>query len=673
MRLLSLELFNFRVFYNEHRFDFSASPEKAVTVVTGFNGGGKTTLLNAIYWCLTGHLTPRFKQPTRLVNFDAYKENKDATAYCETKFEEDGVTYRARRTTGPRQIDQSFTVYKLDKYGASTVIQSPQIFIQKFIPKGLAEWFFYDAEAIGELKLSGSDDFRKSLRKTFGFELVDNLIADLEVCESRKQRDLNKSAGSVALDKLLTDIEYFKTTISNDQISLELDKTRLEDAKKLFTEKDLKLRQQPETKTLTRDRNEYEKLLVSKNESLKRLVKERKVYEGQAIPALIVYKLAKSLKSMLKLKEEKGQLPSNVTELLLSQILDTSQCICGTPVLAGSKEESSLKDLFKNASSTVFSNRVMNLQLLINDISLTCEEYPNKIISLRSDEVELNNEISQIEIKLKSIKEQIDQIPTALIATIENEREKALNERVSLESAVKNKQEKITSWTAKLAILQKQYTEESQKVDVKSKVKRELITIQTLLNFTKNSLKNQEIRALNVLSIELNMLISKFLIKPYKAIVDPNTYKITLLDDKNVEVPESTGEDAVLKYVFLATVASLTGKKTIEKIEFMSEPITAPLVLDAPFTSLSDPYKLKVASNLVNQASQLILFVLPDVLPLIRDAIKDYIGQEYVLISRLRGPQDDKEILTTSINNKEYVLNEYNCEHNDTYAIKVNI
>jgi hypothetical protein len=43
------------------------------------------------------------------------------------------------------------------------------------LPPGLISWFFFDAEAIGSLELSGSPEFKRDLRKTLGFDLVDTL------------------------------------------------------------------------------------------------------------------------------------------------------------------------------------------------------------------------------------------------------------------------------------------------------------------------------------------------------------------------------------------------------------------------------------------------------------------------------------------------------------------
>ena len=51
IRIISLELENYRPYYGKHKINFS-SREEGFTVIFGKNGEGKSNLLNAISWCL---------------------------------------------------------------------------------------------------------------------------------------------------------------------------------------------------------------------------------------------------------------------------------------------------------------------------------------------------------------------------------------------------------------------------------------------------------------------------------------------------------------------------------------------------------------------------------------------------------------------------------------------
>ena len=101
MRLLALELSDFRGFYGLHQIAFASGDKRHVTVFHGENGAGKTNLLNAIHWCITGKFTPRFQDNRLLVNKEAIKEGR-RECFVELLFRDEessgGKQYRVRRS-----------------------------------------------------------------------------------------------------------------------------------------------------------------------------------------------------------------------------------------------------------------------------------------------------------------------------------------------------------------------------------------------------------------------------------------------------------------------------------------------------------------------------------------------------------------------------------------------
>ena len=62
MKLIQLTMMDYRQFLGEQTLDFAQDGEANVTVIHGFNGSGKTALLNAFVWCLYGQRLPISKQ-----------------------------------------------------------------------------------------------------------------------------------------------------------------------------------------------------------------------------------------------------------------------------------------------------------------------------------------------------------------------------------------------------------------------------------------------------------------------------------------------------------------------------------------------------------------------------------------------------------------------------------
>ena len=74
MKLMSIQLNNFRQFYGMTQEIILASGERNTTVIHGNNGAGKTTLLNAFTWVLYEKFTAAFAVEDQLVNKRAVSE-----------------------------------------------------------------------------------------------------------------------------------------------------------------------------------------------------------------------------------------------------------------------------------------------------------------------------------------------------------------------------------------------------------------------------------------------------------------------------------------------------------------------------------------------------------------------------------------------------------------------
>ena len=207
----------------------------------------------------------------------------------------------------------------------------------------------------------------------------------------------------------------------------------------------------------------------------------------------------------------------------------------------------------------------------------------------------------------------------------------------------------------------------SKKLKISKKLQSETDKATKLIGYIKNSLIDQEQRALKILSLELNQVLEKYLVKHYRAIINPSNYAVQLVDTEGRNVGHSTGEGLVLKFAFIATVVALAAKKTQEKIHWMADPTIAPLVLDAPFSALDPEYQGSVAKNLALQTTQLVLLLKSDAWgPKVAEALEPLVGKRYLIVSHESGPQGAKPVKSISLNGKAYLLNCYNAERTES-------
>ncbi len=671
MFLMELKVCNFRGFYGAQTLRFAPAGSNGVTVIHGENGAGKTNLLNAIFWCLTGEFTPRLSNPELLVNKAAYDEDKEAECFVELRFTHEGNVFQAVRTVTGRTTSQLGLYLVKDEIPAA--VQKPQQFIERIIPKGLSRWFFFDAEAIGELELSGSEEFRKSLRRILGFELVDVLIEDLQLGLSKKQRNLANVGNSKLLSEIQGKIEGVEHVLPAQKEKLSALDATLHDLNAKIEHIEAQLRGLPKSKPLQERRGRLEAQRKQRVIALKELRDQEAKFVGESAPAVLAITQAIRFEDQLHIKENTGKLPAPFSEQLVEDILHDAMCVCGRPVPHGSCEEEKIRGLLKSASTTGFNARVRGVQYLLKDIRSIHARYEQTLASFQQKRDTTDSEIADIDNELKEIREALQQIDEESIRVLEDSRASANTRYRELLSQHAVLQNQIRENEKKLSDLRLRYDNESKKLGHGDAVRKEIDKIKRLSDYISKTLKTQEIRALNVLQIELNRVLGEYLTKHFKARINPKTYEVEMIDTQGRQVGRSTGEGQVLKFAFITTVVALAGRKTQEKIDFLAEPTIAPLVLDAPFSALDPDYQGSVAENLANQSTQLVLFLSSAAWgDSVATALDGRVKKRYMLLSRESGPRENKPVKTMVLNAKQLTLNEYGADRDESVILEIN-
>lgn len=191
-----LVVHNVGVFGGRHTFALTPpAPNKPVTLIGALNGGGKTTLLDAIQLALFGPLartTSRgnggYPQYLRRLIHNGVPPEDGAAVELAFHIMEEGEPrhYRVTRSwigtgSGARERLDVFVDNRRD----STLSQQWAERVDAFVPRGVAELFFFDGEKIETL--AELDNAREVLRTAIGsllgLDLVDRLAADLTIIE----------------------------------------------------------------------------------------------------------------------------------------------------------------------------------------------------------------------------------------------------------------------------------------------------------------------------------------------------------------------------------------------------------------------------------------------------------------------------------------------------------
>jgi DNA sulfur modification protein DndD len=229
MNLLNLTIHNVGVFRGRHDFDFSPIPKpdgtkRHLTVITGQNGVGKSTVFQSLALALHGPLAVGSRMSRQAYNeflsgrLHRYNgtgilvSEEEAGIKLGFQYTQSGKSlciYVDRRwRSGNRTVHESFKVLR---DGASPEIDPAdyQAWVNELVPPGLDPICFFDAEHLDAL---ASPEQQMSLlghtlRGLLGLDLVEQLQADLE------RYTLLKSGGGRGLDRLRKEVQKCQSAL----------------------------------------------------------------------------------------------------------------------------------------------------------------------------------------------------------------------------------------------------------------------------------------------------------------------------------------------------------------------------------------------------------------------------------------------------------------------------
>lgn len=301
MKLSSIEINNFRQYYNTVKIDLSTTSDKNIILIGGKNGYGKTNLLLSIVWCLYGdklsQIDDYFKKEIQKeknyssfmqqsINWAAKNESKDSfyVSLLITDIELPNLS-NLNSNSESIKITRTFdTINMSEKLSIIGSISKKELFDEEVdkinfindyvIPIDAAKFVFFDAEKIAEIaNLSIKEEgsfINDALSKILGLDTYNTLIEDIEVfINNLKKEGATKNLHEQIIDKEKA-IELSKIEIEKlEEESAELQKT-IDELKKEIRNYDALISQQSKKGNSTIDRdiilNEIEKFNIKKDE-----------------------------------------------------------------------------------------------------------------------------------------------------------------------------------------------------------------------------------------------------------------------------------------------------------------------------------------------------------------------------------------------------------------------
>lgn len=642
MKIKAIEYENFRNFKNRGKVE--CSTDGRVTIVYGRNGDGKTTFHQLFQWVLYGQV--HFNKTTNdsvLYNLQLNAElpaGNEFEVMGRIVFEHMGKEYTLRRTAHYYKESLFVTKYLNEELALNEriadndwkPIDKPVDTIEKLLPSGLSEYFFFDGERMIADLSTKSDDSAKKLREAL-YSMFDLDILDMAI-EHIGSTDLKKTVlGKLYLSKgdssSSSETAFVKQNIENIAAKIE----KLENTIEESTDKKEKLKQEIVTISeqigSSKSKAEYER--QRKTHQRNQEIAQKNTEQAQeafgetimsAYPKLLISKAILDASLKLKLKISKTDLPmglgKTLIHYLISQENTTGLCICGKPLCEEDKKhiEDFLNQLPPKSYASLYQEFISTAKNWGTGHNRDKLEQYIKLV------IDNNEQVEQFEEAVRALDS--EQKKSADIEELVERRQKAESTIKELDERIVKAEVELKKAKIYLKSQQKEFdklTENDEKA--KAADKRIRIMEQVLANFNER---------LSKASKEYSKTLQDNIQNLLNTMMD-NDRRVNVSEDFAVKVYDNFGDESKSEGQFAITSFAYIGGifKMLQSEEHLKGK-EYPLVLDGPFSKL-DPTKIQNVVDVVPKfAPQVILFS--------KDSLQDVflpeqIGRVYTIKSNI--------------------------------------
>lgn len=238
MLLESVTLRDVGTYKGSHNFDLAPrtryGTRRPIVLFGGLNGAGKTTFLSAVRLCLYGRQAlesaPTQKEYAEylagLVHRGVMSEQRPTSAGVAVDFTYSrlGEThqYKLERSWQIKgsKVEEKLCLFRERSELAYLEDEQAQAFISSLVPAGVASFFFFDGERIGELAKDDDDAvLTDAIRRLMGLDIADRLDSDLSTYVRNRRAT---SEGDVLSEVLAVQKEYEQTVAAADALQTEI-------------------------------------------------------------------------------------------------------------------------------------------------------------------------------------------------------------------------------------------------------------------------------------------------------------------------------------------------------------------------------------------------------------------------------------------------------------------
>ena len=636
MRITNIEFENFRNF-RDHG-EIKCSTDGKVTIIYGKNGDGKTTLHQLFQWVFYGQVHFNKTTTDRLYNLQYESECSFGDTFqvmgC-IDFEHSGVNYSLKRTytykkglNDSEKIAEDVVLNYMNEDHDWRRIDKPKETIEKLLPSGLSDYFFFDGESmIADLRVKGKDSagkLRKALYSMFDLDVLESALNHIGRTDLRTTvlGKLYLSKGTISSGSKISAV---KTNIENAQSLIEKHEKALEEAKKKKAECQALIQSVSEQIGGYKSKADYErqrKQLKAQRDAFLKSAMDAQARFGDDVldmfPKLFISKAVLDAKKKIQLKIEQDKLPEGVSKKLIAHLLaeKTTECVCGRAL--GEEEKAHIRRYLDMLPPKSFASLYQDFTKTANSWGKGYDK--EKIESYILDVLNYNELATGCDREIRELdaaEKKRPDIEDLIVA-----RQKAEGTIVELDATIVGLETELKKCELYRNKQMKDFDELTRGNAEGEKVLTKIRIMEQVAAYFAKRLEEESMAYSQRLQTNIQSLIDGMLTSKRHVAVSPE-FSVRVTDSFDDE-SKSEGQFAVVSFAYIGGIL-----KMLQSEEHLSSK-EYPLVLDGPFSKLDPDQRQNVVDMIPQFAPQVILFSKDD-LHEVFDA--DNIGRVWTIVS----------------------------------------
>ena len=604
-----IEINNFRPYYGHQRIDFGFNENENLTVILADNGSGKTSLVNALTWCLYGKELHDVRDKLEpLYNLKA-AEKADSEDLNEIKvsvkirfyYFDDDLNKKffnvSREISYQKWVDDQWSseydsYVIVDETGEEPLDRdSAQYAIDNKIPQNMFQYFFFNGATLSNYFDTNEKDLtlKKSIKQISQIELIDSMSNHLSSTLTALNRRYDKLRPKDQKNyNLLIENKISKREELDSQIKDNHEK--IDDAHELVIkfENNLKKVDSNHVKELTNRRDDLNDEKISLTASINNSTREYDDLILELFPIAALFdEFVESIEIADKSRQTKSA-PPQIERTLLNDILDDGYCICGVKLEDHPECVEELKNRLKNTSK-IKNEDFYKDYYEIKDVLRKLKDLP-KIEKLRNSIQTNSARLNSVKLELKEISDELTSIDEENVALWEEQRDK--NQKL-----IDKLRKKNTSLAKQIEKIKNDIVTLKKERDKTIGIKGELKVLSDKIEFcetamdvvsTLNDDVQKHIRQKVNDKTREQFINIDWAYDKYTDVTIENDYRITVTKSSGSKVRPgdlSDGEENLLALSFMMALHSLSG-------------FEIPLIIDAPLEKLDKGKRLEFISGL---------------------------------------------------------------------------